>query len=91
MATPIQNQTAVNTALQQAATDDLPLLQAFAAANGTNFNTIQTNLTTLMGQISSVSRITELGIISKNLSSVLSQFTTLIALTNIAKTATPGG
>lgn len=89
--TPAQNQAAVNAALQQAATDDYPLLQAFAAANGSSFTTIENNLTTLIGQVSSVSRISQLTQISNSLAAVLAQFVTLEAATLAAKTATPGG
>lgn len=89
--TPTQNQAAVNSALQQAATDDLPLLQAFGAANGGSFTTLQTNLTTLIGQTSSVSRAAQLTQISAALAAILAQFNTLVTATTTAKTATPGG
>lgn len=91
MATQAQNRAAVNAALQQAATDDLPLLQAFGTANGGNFTTLQTNLATLIGQTSSVARAAVLNDISQQLASVLNQFNALVAATTAAKTATPGG
>jgi hypothetical protein len=87
--TPAQNQAAITTAIQAAAAADLALLQTFGVANSPGFNTLETNLTNLATQMSSLSRQQQVQGINAALMHVLGQFNTLISTTTDAKTSVP--
>lgn len=89
MTTASQDQAATTTAVQAAATADLTRLNAFAAANGSSFMMVSTNLATLATQTSSLARGQQILQIKAELDQALADFNTLISATTAAKTAIP--
>lgn len=89
MATAAQNIAATTTAIQAAATADLPLLQAYGTANGPAFTNIETTLATLGTTLSSTARQAQIVVISSFLAQALALYNQLVSDTTAAKTATP--